>query len=331
MESLSRAEQERIKTADMRTEDYLVDWLDQYKNNLSPTTLHTYKMMVETRMVPYFKSLNIPLKDVTGDELNRYYNQLRDNGVKGATAQRHHSLLHLAFKHAVKRRVIPSNPCDQADRPKSTPYIGTYYNAAELKELFDCLDGDPLRIVIILTTYYGLRRSEAVGIKWDAIDFTQKTISIRHKVVENSDGIIGLDVMKTKSSHRTLPLIPYIEEELRKEQAHQVEMKRIMRSVYNKKYTAYVCVDAIGDLIRPRYVSEHFKVILKQNKLREIRFHDLRHSCASLMLANGVAMKMIQDWLGHSDMSTTANIYSHIDSKSKLESANMIEVALSQK
>lgn len=122
-----------------------------------------------------------------------------------------------------------------------------------------------------------------------------------------------------------------MEGELLKEKAHQEEMKQVMRSGYNKKYMEYVCVDAIGNLIKPRYASEHFQVILTRNGLRQIRFHDLRHSCASLMLANGAPMKMIQDWLGHSDMSTTANIYSHIDSTSKLASANVIGTALSER
>lgn len=85
-----------------------------------------------------------------------------------------------------------------------------------------------------------------------------------------------------------------------------------MRSAYSKKYEEYIWVDGVGNLITPQYVSGHFAVILKQNGFRKIRFHDLRHSCASLMLANGVPMKMIQDWLGHSDMATTANTYSHI-------------------
>ena len=79
-----------------------------------------------------------------------------------------------------------------------------------------------------------------------------------------------------------------------------------------------------GERYDPDYVTNHFKVILKRNKLRDIRFHELRHSCASLLLAKGIPMKMIQDWLGHSDMATTANIYSHIDSTSKKETAQAI-------
>ena len=84
----------------------------------------------------------------------------------------------------------------------------------------------------------------------------------------------------------------------------------------------YVCVNEIGDLIKPHYVTESFPKLLKANGLRHIRYHDLRHSCASLLLANGVPMKQIQEWLGHSDFSTTANIYAHLDYSSKLTSAD---------
>lgn len=335
MDGMSNSEKERNRIADMRVEDYLLEWVEQYRPNVSKSTYNNYKMMIDSRMVPFFRPLNVTVKDITGDEINDYYNNIRSDGLKGTSAQRHHSMLHLAFKHAVKRRIITSNPCDQADRPKAVQFIGNFYNAEELKKLFGCLDGDPMRMVVMLAAYYGLRRSEVLGLKWSAIDFTDKTVSIRHKILqENTEKgtvLTGMDVMKTKSSYRTLPLIPYMEEELLKEKAHQEEMKQVMRSGYNKKYMEYVCVDAIGNLIRPRYASEHFQVILTRNDLRQIRFHDLRHSCASLMLANGVPMKMIQDWLGHSDMSTTANIYSHIDSTSKLASANVIGTALSKR
>ena len=119
-----------------------------------------------------------------------------------------------------------------------------------------------------------------------------------------------------------------MEEALLKEKERQEEMKRVFRRSYSKKYAEYVCVDQLGNLIRPDYVSDHFKILLRINELKSIRFHDLRHSCASLLLAQGVPMKMIQDWLGHSDMSTTANIYSHIDSESKKASASAIGLAL---
>ncbi len=104
-----------------------------------------------------------------------------------------------------------------------------------------------------------------LGLKWSAVDFESKTVSVKHKVVQNDKGVVGMDVMKTKSSYRTLPLIPQVEEALLKEREHQAEMKRVMRRAYNKAYEEYICVDSLGELIRPNYVTRHFKVILKEN------------------------------------------------------------------
>ncbi len=330
-DTLTHAEREKRRLADQTVDEYVVDWLEAYKCNISILTYNSYKTMTDCRIVPYFRKLNIPLKELTGDEVNEFYISLRQDGLTGATAQRYHSMLHLAFKQAVKRSIIMANPCDQADRPKSTQYIGTYYNTEELRKLIDCLDGDPMRIVVILAAYYGLRRSEVLGIKWDAVDFVENKLYIRHKIIENKregSRIEGHDVMKNKSSYRSMPLIPFIREALLEEKAKQEEMQRVLRGAYDKTYSEYVCVDALGKMIRPQYVTEHFNVILRKNGLKIIRFHDLRHSCASMLLANKVPMKMIQDWLGHSDMSTTANIYSHIDYTSKMESAGVIGAVL---
>ena len=304
-DNMTRAEQERIRISEMLLEEYLPLWLENHKPNISDSTYNGYRMMMESRMIPFFKPLHIRVKDVTGDEINDYYIHIRNNGLKGTTAQRHHAMLHLAFKSAVKRRIIPSNPVEQADRPKSTQFIGSYYNADEIKQLLDGTADDPLHMVILLAAYYGLRRSEAVGLKWSAIDFTANTISIKHKVLQSGSEVKGYDVMKTKSSYRTLPLIPSVVEELQREKARQAEMQRVMGRGYNHQYDEYICVDALGNLIKPNYVTQHFPVVLKQLGMRKIRYHDLRHSCASLQLANGVPMRMIQEWLGHSDMATT--------------------------
>lgn len=332
MDTMTRAEQERARIAGMQVQDYVQEWLDQYRNNISVLTYATYKNMVEAKIVPYFTQQKLTLSDLTGDDLNDYYNYLLDSGLKGITVQKQHALLHLAFKHAVKRRIIPSNPCDQANRPKAVKYIADYYNADKLKELLASLEGDPMRIVVILTVYYGLRRSEVLGLKWSAIDFAEKRIHIRHKIIDDKSSghsvIRGLDVMKSKSSFRSLPMIPYIEQELLKEKAKQEEMQRMLRRTYNREYIEYVCVDPVGNLIKPQYVTEHFKVILYKNGLDKIRFHDLRHSCASLMLANNEEMKKIQAWLGHSTITITADTYAHLDMASKVTSAEKISDSL---
>lgn len=333
-ESLSKSEQERRRQGDETLDVYIDEFLENYKCNLSVLTYNGYRNMLDARIIPYFKNLGMSIKELTGDEINDFYISLRKDGLTGATAQRYHSLLHLAFKHAVKRRVLQTNPCDQADRPKSTQYIGDYYNAEELKTLIDCLGDDPMRVAVILAAYYGLRRSEVLGLKWDAVDFVENKIYIRHKIIESKAGgshLEGLDVMKTKSSYRSLPLLPYIQQVLLAEKQKQQEMQTMLRKSYNRKYLDYICVDAVGDLLKPQYITEHFKIILERNNLKVIRFHDLRHSCASMLLANKVPMKLIQDWLGHSNMSTTANIYSHVDATSKEQTAEVVGTALARK
>jgi len=110
--------------------------------------------------------------------------------------------------------------------------------------------------------------------------------------------------------------------------AQQQVYRKLCGKCYNTDYLDYLCVDEIGNLIRPNYVSEQFPKLLEANGMRHIRFHDLRHSCASLLLANNVPMKQIQEWLGHSDFSTTANIYAHLDYASKISSAQAMIAGL---
>ena len=192
-------------------------------------------------------------------------------------------------------------------------------------DLFDAIAGDPLELCVKIAAYYGLRRSEVLGLRWEAVDFEKKTISISHKVIEmNVDGKfvpVGEDVLKTKSSFRTLPLIPVVENLLLAEKESQTRNRRLFKSSYCRDYLDYICVDESGTLLRPNYVTEHFGWLIQKYDLRKIRFHDLRHTCASLLLSNGIPMKQIQIWLGHSTFSTTADIYAHLDFSAQEQSA----------
>ena len=185
---------------------------------------------------------------------------------------------------------------------------------------------------MLLAAYYGLRRSEVLGIKWSNIDFENGTIRIAHKVVEQKvDGkyqTVGHDKMKTESSNRMLPLMKKVALALRRLKLHQDEQRRLCGNSYVHEYDDYVCVNEIGQLLRPNYVTAKFSELLKENGLKHIRYHDLRHSCASLLLANGVPMKEIQEWLGHSNYRTTADVYSHLDFSSKEHSAEIISHVL---
>lgn len=162
--------------------------------------------------------------------------------------------------------------------------------------------------------------------KWTAINFENKTISIRHTVTpvyfEGQEHIIEKDRDKNKPSRRTLTLVPAFEELLLRIRELQALNKAICGKSYCTDYEEYIYLDKLGQRIKPGYITQNFTRTLKKNGLRHIRYHDLRHSCASLLLANGVSMKEIQEWLGHSNYSTTANIYSHLEYSSKVSSAS---------
>ena len=164
-----------------------------------------------------------------------------------------------------------------------------------------------------------------VGLRWEAVNFERGTLSVRHIVtsvdIDGKETLIQADRAQNKSSLRTLPLVGSYCEKLIAVKEQQEKNRQICGNAYNDKFSGYVFVDELGNIIKPNYVTSSFKQLLKKNGLREIRFHDLRHSCASLLLSLGVPMKQIQEWLGHSDISTTSNIYAHLDYQSKVSSA----------
>jgi integrase len=182
--------------------------------------------------------------------------------------------------------------------------------------------------ILQLAAFYGLRHSEVIGLKWDAIDFENSTICIRHTVnqytVDGKTILVTKDRTKNKSNYRTLPLVPEMIDVLARVKQEQERNREFFGKGYNKNAKGYICIDKMGNLIEPTFITQHFPILLKNSRLRRIRFHDLRHSCASLLLANGISMKEIQEWLGHSNFSTTANIYAHLEAASKQVSAKAL-------
>ena len=311
--------------------DYMEAWLEIIRSTVAKTTFSSYTQMVMGKIVPYFRKTDITLEQLQARQIQSFYlHELKT--VSANTVIHEHANIHRALKYAVKMELIQGNPADKVDRPKKEKYVADYYKLEELEKLFEVTKDHPLSLLIQMTAFYGLRRSEVLGLKWNALDFDQNMITIRHTVteakVEGKRILITADRAKTKSSLRSLPLVAGFKEKLVKLKAEQKENMKVCGNCYNPKYLGYVFVDPMGNLYSPQTITGNFSSILKQNGLRHIRFHDLRHSCASLLLANGVPMKQIQEWLGHSDISTTANIYSHLDYQSKLMSANVMGNAL---
>ena len=316
---------------DMLFVDYLTEWLEIAKGSVALTTYASYSSMVKNTIIPYFKPKEFTLIGLQPRDIQEFYTQQLKR-VKASSVIHYHVIIHRALKYAVRTDLIPTNPADKIDRPKMERFVGSFYDSDEMNSLFEAAAGTRLELPILLGAFYGLRRSEVIGLKWDAIDFANETITIRHTVTTcNLDGkqvLVASDTTKTKSSMRTLPLVQVFKERLLDVKAKQEYNMKLCGRSYNKEYLGYICVDEMGNILKPGYLTTSFPLLLEKNGLRKIRFHDLRHSCASLLLANGVPMKQIQEWLGHSDFSTTANIYAHLDFNSKISSAQAMITGL---
>ncbi len=308
--------------------DYIYDYIKSKEKELSPNVYQSY-MECWKIMKKHFGN-KLKLKDVTYHHIEDYYDYLKNTRKnKNITIKHHAVILSPALRLAYRDDLIAKNPYEFMPKIKKEKSKMQYYNKEELEKLFEVTDKSPLKLIVRVAAYYGFRRSELVGLKWDAIDFKNKMITIKHKVLHVNNKFYLSDTLKTTASHRTLPLLPEIESLLVERKEEIEKNKELFKKSYNHKYDEYVFVDDIGDLINPDIISNRFRTLLRKNHLKHIRFHDLRHSCASLLVASKVPMKNIQEWLGHSNFNTTADVYSHLDYSSKYESANALSKALS--
>lgn len=300
--------------------DYIRYWLSISKNKVDVVTYQGYELTAHANVIPYFDNNKIKLQEITKDNLQDYFdykiNQGRKDGKPFAATsiKQFKNIINQSLNLALKDGLIQSNPCQFVILPKIQQYESSYYNAQQMKTLLAAIKGDVLEPLIKITALYGLRRSEVLGIKWDSIDFDMKRLTIKHTVVTSTKRV-EKDSTKNKSSRRSFALT---DEALAIFKAAK-EKENENRCLFGNDYIQndYVFKWDNGKPFEPDYISRHFKKLLKKNNLPLIRFHELRHSCASLLLNNGCTLKDVQEYLGHADIKMTANIYGHLDTARK--------------
>ncbi len=322
---------EGIVRTDIRFSDYIRTWLEQIARTIDAVTLQSYKIVADKHILPYFDAKKLKLTDVTHHLLQQYIDIKSKSGrldgkggLSPRTLRHHKNILTQTLDLAVKNKLIPSNPCQFVIMPPMERYESSFYNDKQLRQMFDAFKDEPLLPLIQITALYGLRRSELLGLQWDSIDFARKTMTIRHTVARVTK-VVAKDKTKNASSRRSFPLTEEALEIFRA--AKQTEERN--RKAFGSSYTEndYVFKWPDGHTYAPEYVSHKFTRLLKKYDLPHIRFHELRHSCASLLIAMGWSLKDVQEWLGHSDIQMTANIYSHLDVGRKVS----IAASLSEK
>lgn len=303
--------------AKMTLDKYVNEWLNRDKQHISVTTYDKYKHMLDKHITPYFSKLGIPVINIKPIHLENYCNEKINEGLSSTTVLKHIGIISPALKDAVKNEYIRLNPCEYMNKPKRSKYSPSYYDVEQLRKLISVCTGTPIETPVILGITLGLRRSEILGLRWSAIDFDNNTITINQKAVSAKvDGKLETLIsnqLKTEASNSTFVMNDDLKNYLLITKDKQSNYIR-----ETNEFLDYVCVNEVGQLLKPDYITSKFNKTLKQNQLPHIRFHDLRHSCISLLANNSnFSMKQVQAYARHSNFLTTANIYSHVNDEFK--------------
>jgi len=321
-EIITNLEQSKITySADIPFVDWIDLWMEQKANEVRLNTLEGYQSYIKNHIKPFFKPLKLTLQGINAQNIQNYYNKKLKHGLSVNSVKRHRVVLRGALNDALKKNIIPYNPVERATLPKSERFIAKVYSLEQASTLLRVIVNEQLEPAIILGLYYGLRRSEVLGLRWRDIDFKTNTISIKNTVVRFKTHIEH-EKTKSRASLRTLFIIPETREYLLGLKKCQDENRLLMGTSY--KDSDHVCVWDDGTQFKPNYVSRRFGQILIKCELPIIRFHELRHTAGSILLNEGLSIKQIQEYLGHEQVSTTLDIYGHLSLEGKQEAAGTI-------
>lgn len=303
---------EILDTPNITVDKYLFEWVETHKSNITAKTYSSYKAEITNHMAPHFQKIKLDkLKPLN---IQRYYTQ-KEKTHSPTTVNYHHRILRVALEQAVTWGMISTNPTAKVTPPKKAKKkfdTITLSQARELAEHFKEYEND-MRVTILLAFFTGMRRGEVLGLTWDNVDLEKKTIYVEQarQRIENNIVITGV---KSKTSIRTIPIFEELAECLQEEKLNQKKNKLLWGKDYNNPSQNFVCRRDNGDLSAPDYVYRKLKKTATDLEIsNSLRFHDLRHSFATWMMENGVHPKVVSEWLGHSDINITMDIYSHVN------------------
>lgn len=312
--------------------NYAIEWLESISNAKAKTTVGGYESNIKGIICPYFEERGIKLTELTTLDLQDFYDYQYKIGKDPRTVLHYYRNINQVLEKARKTKLIMINPNDDCKIEKPKQFIPNVYTKKELLTLLDKIKNTDIAVPIMLIGYYGLRRSEALGIKWERVNFEDNQITIAHTVATTSINhkyiIVKKDIPKNSPSYRTFPIEPILKDFLQQAYENQEKNKKLFGDAYFNNEN-YVSVNMDGKLISPDTLTRKFNKFLIDNNLRKIRVHDLRHSVASILLNNGANLREVQEWCGHSNVSTT-EIYTHLDSSSKEHSAKIMSNILSK-
>ncbi|MFZ8014571.1 tyrosine-type recombinase/integrase [Fusobacterium watanabei] len=309
--------------------DFLEQSITNSKNSIEYPTYKSYRDQQKI-INKFFSIKNLDLEAVTVADILDFYSYLSNiRKNTNNTVIHYHALLRKTFTEAHIRKLIKENIMLEIPRPKKEKYISEVFNLKEINIFLNHIKGHQFELEMNLAIFYGFRRSELLGLRFSVIDFDNNTILVNTKITSSEkEKLVAKQKMKNDSSYRIMPLLDSVKKLIIQRMERIKKDKYFFKSVYTKKWEGFICVVENGELIKPGRLTRTFRKLINECGLKKIRLHDLRHSCATLLYEQDIQLKDIQMWLGHSDIQTTANIYSHFDYTRKEKAGKIIEKSL---
>lgn len=320
---------------EMQFTAYMDLWRESIIGSVDPVTLDGYDTVIRRHLRPYFTDHPYKVAQVTQTVLQQYFNYKKvhgradgKGGLKASSLKAHKVVLQEVLETA-SAALDTINPMSRVKVPRVEKYHANFYTVEQCNALFKAIKDEDLYSVVVVTTLLGLRRSELLGLKWSAVDFEKRTVTVCHTVVRTTEGrVLHKDGTKSKSSRRTYHMSEQLYELLKDLQAQQTKNRIFFGELYHENEYIFKWPD--GHLYDPNYITRKFRQLLRKYDLPPIRFHDLRHSCASILYSLGMGVKEIQSWLGHGSAAITMDTYTHLFAEENEKTAAVIGAALFQ-
>jgi integrase len=307
------------------TAAYLSRWLDtSARQRVRPRTLHGYRQIVDNHLVPALG--RIQLAKLAPSDLQAMLNAKSIAGASPQTVRNIHAVLRRAINQAVRWQLVSSNVASMVDLPRAERHEVPALSPTGARAVLDAVRGDRLEGLVTLTLLSGLRQGEALGLRWQDLDLEAGTLSVRH-ALQRLDGRTELVEPKTTRSRRNLPLSPALVAALREHRKRQLSERLWAGSRWQE--ADYVFTTRIGTPLDGTDTTKRFQALLAAAGVPRMRFHDLRHGAASLLLAQGVHPRVVMEQLGHSQISLTMNTYSHVVPELQREAVTKLDALLS--
>lgn len=318
-------------------EDWMLYYLENYKKNeIKETTFHAYVNLYEK----HIKNSNVgktKLDKITSNQLQKYYNEKKEQGYNPKTIKHIFTLMNSTLNKGVQLKMIKENVNKSVILPKREAYQADVLSTSDVSKILKNGKEDELYPLVVLTLYTGLRKGEVMALKWDNIDFENQELSVEGslcRVVKEKtpDGktIYGYKILepKTAKSRRVIPLLSTALEALEMQKRRQEVDKEKYALIYDDQNFVFAKCD--GSYLNQRGFMDQYYAFLEHCGVPKVRFHDLRHTFASLLLESGESPKVIQELLGHSTITTTMDIYTHITKKGKVGAMQKLDLLLEQ-